>query len=803
MADDATIEELTRAVQNLTNILAQGKNIDPKEVSKVEMALDKARKMFNSNKDATKKNTDAVDKGTSSTVRFAGAVSGTVRNLGNFANSVVGAASEVQNNQESFSSLNSSIDLAAGLFKTTGKVVGGVTDSFGEALKGIPVIGGLIGGFVSAAGKATAALAEATADVASQIGKQVTAQLDNAGSAFRTVAQSGALGADGMTTLANQAIGAGISFKDFADVTKNSSQGLAFAFGSATTGVDRFSNISKAMTPFRRELEAMGIGAKQQNEMTANYLKLQARTARVDQMSSAELAQGSANYAKELSTLARLTGVSVDEAEKELQGQLRNARFNGAIQDINERVGLKAGRNVEQAGVILTKQNEAIGKGFQDIMAGNALTDEAQGFILAAGKKGQEAVDMLQKGQISAAEATTMINEGMKDRVEALGGPGALAKIVGAGTAFDTVALGMLEANKRVVPTTTEIAKMGEMTKKSLKPQDDATKGLVDGQMAMRNFATEVNKITISALPGMGKAATDVATGMTKAMLEINKMITMGAEKYAASKLGQKTPEEVETGDVAVGVGAGVVAGAGTGAAIGSIIPGIGTAIGAAIGGIIGGLSGGAVGGAAAKSGFLPDWLDFDWGGKKAEGGPIKPGTAYSVGEEGPELLVSNMSGSVIPNNVLASMGGMYSGMDTGSGTSLDGVATQLSGMDKFANSIGSIGTPLDGIATQLSGMSNLSELMNSAGTPLDGIATQLSNMAGPAGGISTSGSTNLDAVANDILNTPVESAPAQTTQANTANALGEAQLDRLDQLVATMSRSLSIQSDILQASNR
>ena len=41
------------------------------------------------------------------------------------------------------------------------------------------------------------------------------------------------------------------------------------------------------MTPFRRELEAMGIGAKQQNEMTANYLKLQARTARVDQMSSA------------------------------------------------------------------------------------------------------------------------------------------------------------------------------------------------------------------------------------------------------------------------------------------------------------------------------------------------------------------------------------------------------------------------------------------------------------------------------------------------------------------------------------
>ena len=454
------------------------------------------------------------------------------------------------------------------------------------------------------------------------------------------------------------------------------------------------------MTPFRRELEAMGIGAKQQNEMTANYLKLQARTARVDQMSSAELAQGSANYAKELNTLARLTGVSVDEAEKELQGQLRNARFNGAVQDLNERIGLKAGRNAEIAAATLTKQNEAIGKGFQDIMAGNALTDEAQGFILAAGERGQQAVAALQKGQISAAEATAEINAGMKDRVDAMGGPGALAKIIGAGTAFDTVGLGMLEAYKRVVPTTAEIKKMGEMTEASLDPQDAATQGLVDGQMAMRNFATEVNKITLSALPGMGKAATDVATGMTDAMKEINKMIEMGAGKYASQMLGQKPPEEIEGGDVAVGVGSGLLAGAGAGAAIGSIIPGIGTAIGAAIGGIIGGLSGGAVGGAA--SGFLPDWLDFDWGGEKAMGGPIKPGTAYSVGEKGPELILSNMTGSVVPNDVLSGMGAM-------AGPAGNMVEMDLGGS---VSALGGTGNQIDGAAQAMAGntTNNLAE---------------------------------------------------------------------------------------------
>jgi len=742
MADDQTIEELTRAIQALQLEMKNNKTVDPKEVDRLDKALQKISKGSKAQTDAQKIQTDETYKNTKGAARFAGALGGTVRNLGNFASSTIAAAASVQEQQESFSSLNGSIDLTAGVLKTAGKAVGGVTDSLGEALKGLPVLGGVIGGLVSGAGKAAAALAEATADVAAQIGKQVTSQLDNAGSAFRMVAQSGALGADGMTSLANQAIGAGISFKDFADVTKNSSEGLAFAFGTATTGVDRFANISKAMTPFRRELEAMGIGAKQQNEMTANYLKLQARTARVDQMSSAELAQGSANYAKELSTLARLTGVSVDEAEKELQGQLRNARFNGAVQDLNERIGQKAGRNVELAAAQLTKQNEAIGKGFQDIMAGNALTDEAQGFLLAAGERGQQAVAALQKGQISAAEATAEINRGMKDRVEAMGGPGALAKIVGAGTAFDTIALGMLEANKRVVPTTAEIAKMGEMTKASLDPQDAATQGLVDGQIAMRNFATEVNKITLSALPAMGTAATTVAEGMTAAMVEINKMISMGAEAYARNLTGVGAKDTVETGDVAVTTGGGALGGAAAGAAAGAALGLIGgplapltSSLGAIAGALIGGVGGGLGGFFAGKEGLGQDMFDFDddsWLGslfnknpnipKKAVGGPVQAGKSYIVGEDGPELLMSGMNGNIVPN---AGPAGGYNAMDLGGSVS----------------ALGGTGNQIDGASQAMAG--------------------------------------------------------------NTTNNLAEAQLNRLDAIATTMARSVNIQTELLQAAHR
>lgn len=137
MADDATIEELTRAVQNLTNILAQGKNIDPKEVSKVEMALAKARTSISSNQDATKKNTDAVDKGTSSVGRFAGGVSNLTKRTVNLAKDLNDAAGAVRENREDFTSLNPAIKLTGDTIAKTGQLTGGVVDALGDALSGL------------------------------------------------------------------------------------------------------------------------------------------------------------------------------------------------------------------------------------------------------------------------------------------------------------------------------------------------------------------------------------------------------------------------------------------------------------------------------------------------------------------------------------------------------------------------------------------------------------------------------------------------------------------------------------------
>ena len=55
--------------------------------------------------------------------------------------------------------------------------------------------------------------------------------------------------------------------------------------------------------------------------------------------------------------------------------------------------------------------------------------------------------------------------------------------------------------------------------------------------------------------------------------------------------------------------------------------------------------------------GFLSGILKF-FGGARANGGPVSGGRAYLVGERGPELMVPNTSGTVVPNHQLGSARG-------------------------------------------------------------------------------------------------------------------------------------------------
>lgn len=81
---------------------------------------------------------------------------------------------------------------------------------------------------------------------------------------------------------------------------------------------------------------------------------------------------------------------------------------------------------------------------------------------------------------------------------------------------------------------------------------------------------------------------------------------------------------------------------------------------------IAGKLFGEAGGGEKGSTGLVDTFLGFlggYFGGGKAAGGPVYPGTAYPVGERGPELFMPRAAGTIIPNHQLARAGGAGGGV--------------------------------------------------------------------------------------------------------------------------------------------
>jgi len=578
-------------------------------------------------------------------------------------------------------------------------------------------------------------MAEATGNIINTVGPMLTAELQRASEAYRAAGAVGALGAEGMSGLGRQAVQAGLSFSTFSKVAADGAEGLAFAFGDSATGVQRFADASQAMQPFRRGLLAMGVSAEQQNELTAKYLALEARRGNIEGRNARDLAQGSRNYIKQLTTLSRITGMSVDEAQKAMDDQMRNVRLAAAVAEVQATAGKEAADAMSGTALAITKIDPNIGKGLQDALAGNLGTEAAQQFQLASGEMGAQAVELLRNGKVSQEEAIAMISQGVERQAEAIGGPRTIGAIAGLGTAFDAVLPGMLAFKQRANLSAEELAKLGTAQEKLATTTDGTTNAMINANESMLKSAQALDALALqTTLPLAAKGIEVFTEGMMKATEYMLSFSGLSAEEIAAKLEKDTTKAATGKDDIDFGqVAADAIAMGLGGAALGSIGGPIGAAIGGALGIALGGLT-------------------SIFGGERAVGGPVEAGKLYKIGERGVEAFVPNMSGTILPNDQLSQM--------------LDA------------------SMPKDGMVM-----------------PNDQL-TKMSNIAGPANSYNSA-----DYGSAVSANLSERTQPAEQPTANTAsspnNALMEASINRLDQLVSAMSRNNDINTKILQAANR
>ena len=665
MADEEQERLLQQILQSLN---ASGGRNDSPDMEKAKKSLQKFVSETNKGVNQEGKRQSLVSKGMRTTNK---AVQGAL----NVAKSLESASTAMRENRESFSSLNPTIDLAGAAISGMGKLTGAAAEAMGGLLGAIPLVGTGLGGAVKGLGKFASAAADMAATIVTKVGPMFTAELDRISTAFRTAAASGAVGADGMSGLAKNAINAGLSFDSFAKTMSKEANNLTFAFGTSADAAKGLADTSKAMRPFRQNLMNLGVGVEQQNELTAKYIVYQQRMGRNEIGNSRALAAGSKNYIKNLSELSRLTGKSIDETQKGIDATMSDVRAGASIRLIEKRLGGERGKDAarQAQGVIefmrTTKGLEKTAEGFGDALSGNSGTEAAKQFELQFGTAGKEVVQLMKSGQITRDEALTRLQKASNENYNKVGGDEFASRVGKMGTVLEGVLPGF-QAFNQLKDFGAVSGKAAQQTTALMNTQDGLTKQIVGAQESMIKTATELDKfalaVTLPAAAATIEGFVDIQLKMTKKMVEyaqimqvdgidgLAKALKADAKGAITDKLGSKNNDAtVEAQDAA-------------NKKLMTPFERVNTALAEGLEYLVGGFSKNAENflqaarvenqtqgaideGRMKKSGVVQGYKLQ----ARATGGAAEAGKEYLVGENGPELLkMGKTGGVVIPGQV-------------------------------------------------------------------------------------------------------------------------------------------------------
>lgn len=120
----------------------------------------------------------------------------------------------------------------------------------------------------------------------------------------------------------------------FAKLMAESSRELAMMSGSAADGRRQFADFAGRMVRGKvgTQLMRMGFEVDDINRGIASYVKLQAQQGRAQTMTQQQLMEGSERYLKTLDELSKLTGLQRDSIANQIQEDLREERYQAAIE---------------------------------------------------------------------------------------------------------------------------------------------------------------------------------------------------------------------------------------------------------------------------------------------------------------------------------------------------------------------------------------------------------------------------------------------------------------------------------------
>jgi hypothetical protein len=243
--------------------------------------------------------------------------------------------------------------------------------------------------------------------------------------AFRDVAVTGALFADGMTGMRNAAHQAGLTTEQFAEVLKNQSANIAASGLGMTEGIQQLGQVKQIMrrSGIETSLMNLGYGFKEQAELVA---EVQSNLARAGggPASSEVVAEQTGKYAANLRLISNLTGEDAKAKQKQVREQNQILAFQNKVAGMSK-------EQQAQLDLAMANMTEADKKALRDRIINNGIVIDKEAALAEASNAGAKAqndalYNLVISGKATAesvslvqAEYANSIKEGARANQEA------------------------------------------------------------------------------------------------------------------------------------------------------------------------------------------------------------------------------------------------------------------------------------------------------------------------------------------------------------------------------------------------
>ena len=375
-------------------------------------------------------------------------------------------------------------------------------------------------------------------------------ELDDQTQMFKGLAQSGATFGSSIVTMGNAAYESGLPLVAFQELIQNNTGTLAKLFGSVNAGIPQITGLSRALKKFTMdELSGFGLTMEETTEMLGTVAELERARGRAGQLTQTQLLERTKEYAKNLTTLSRLTGESVSELDK----RNRQLAADGVFAAKMAQMDADQAERVRVALAALPESARQAAKEF--IGLGVPIGDLGKGLSVFSGGKFEETLLGFTQRSGKATEAEIVAMRSAFNEIGTTGIQGG-DMIASAALAGNILAGESLNAFVEMAGTATDQL---DFAKQSLAAQKGNTKELVALADQFGLVQAELQSVNINLIKGLviedgsigGKALNAFVNGDT----EISKGLADQLKSITNSLLNPSKAEAFDINDDFTGAG--------------------------------------------------------------------------------------------------------------------------------------------------------------------------------------------------------------------------------------------------------